>query len=418
MKRTYFYVLMALSIVPNLSLAQGANIDAEVDQELDQMYATKQAGANVAPTAPTAVTSTPVARTSSQPIYILNQATPTSNASAQNTSAQVQKQPVNVIESTPLVESKAELMRKSRQDAEIQTEQKIVEKLESSRLEDEKRRADALFGNKLNQVPAPQQNESAQVIVNTPAPQPTPAAPVTAVIVATPAPTPAPVPVEPKEDTRAIIREELTSAMKVEKEEEPAVNESRYFSGIVGIGDYPDVTNVRGNYSVGAAFGTKYDYLIVEGSFLLSNYTIEQRTSIYTPYNSTIDGNQYQAAVAAKYQLMSGLVRPVIGGLASYSYRKFNWSTPSYGGYYGGGYYTGPTTTDSDSHAIDLGVSAGVDLEFNKKFALGFEYRYMFNLGSRVSGNQSITTGPLYGTGTPIEKLSYYTLGLAAKVNF
>jgi hypothetical protein len=396
--KKYFYILAALSIVPNLSLAQAGNFDAEVDQELDQMYANKQAG-SVAGTA----------TQGSQPIYILNQATPSATAQTQTT--QVQKQPVALIESTPLVESKAEQMRKSRQDAEVQTEQKIVEKLEASRLDDEKRRADVLFGNKFEQLQGASTEikaENSNVSVTTQ--QQAVQAPV---LVQAPVVEQAPLvtPVEPKENLRDVIREELQNSMKVEVPVEVAPTEIKYFAATAGIGDYPDVRNVRGNYAFGAAFGTKYEQLLVEGSFLLSNYTVEKiDCNCPNPYYPTlVDTNQYQAAVAAKYQLMSGLVRPVVGGLVAYSYRKYDWTSAvnafPYNNY----------GTSSDSHAVDLGVTAGVDLELNKKFALGFEYRYMFNLSSRVD-NQSIVTGPQYGT--PIEKLSYYTMALSAKVNF
>jgi hypothetical protein len=402
MKNTYFSILAALMIVPQVSLAQGANIDAEVDQELDQMYANRQA--TVAP-APTRGAVSGVATNGSQPIYILNQATPTSTASAQAT--QVQKQPVAIIESTPLVESKAEMMRRSRQDAEIRTEQKIVEKLEQSRLEDEKRRADALFGNSMNQMQQQGNTtqikaENSNVSVNTAQQQQ--AAQVAAPVVA-------PVVVEskePKEDVRDIVREELR--LKQEEEAKKIPQTTRYFSGIAGISDYTDVSNVRGNYSLGAAFGTKFDYMVVEGSFLFSNYDIEQVDQTYNPYfPKMINGDQYQGAIAAKYQMMSGLVRPVLGGLASYSYRQYKWKDV----WYSGTLYRGGT---SDSHAIDLGVTAGVDLEFSKTFALGFEYRYLFNLSSRVN-NQAIYTG-LQTSGTPLEKLSYYTVAVEAKVAF
>lgn len=395
--KKYFYILAALSIVPNLSLAQAGNFDAEVDQELDQMYANKQAGAATVTPAPTSATVAGTATQGSQPIYILNQATPTSNANAQ--AAQVQKQPVTLIESTPLVESKAEQMRKSRQDAEVQTEQKIVEKLEASRLEDERRRGDVLFGNKFDQLAQQQQAQQAPAVIQTPV-----------VVQQAPVVTP----VEPKENVRDIVRDELANSKNSLKVEEvaPPPSEIRYFSGIVGIGDYPDVKNVRGNYAFGAAFGTKYDALILEGSFLYSNYTVEKIdcNCANTYYPTLVDANQYQAAIAAKYQLMSGLVRPVLGGLVSYSYRKYDWNNLA--SYYP---YSSNYGTSSDSHAIDLGVTAGVDLELSKKFAIGFEYRYMFNLSSRVD-NQSIVTGPQYGT--PIEKLSYYTMALSAKVNF
>jgi hypothetical protein len=403
--KKYFYILAALSVVPNLSLAQAGNFDAEVDQELDQMYSNKQVESAASPASARGGIAGTAAQ-GSQPIYILNQATPSAAASTlvQTQTAQVQKQPVTLIESTPLVESKAEQMRKSRQDAEVQTEQKIVEKLESSRLDDEKKRADVLFGNKFDQIQGNATQikaENSNVSVNTQQ-----QAVQTPVVVQAPVITP----VEPKENLRDVVREELKSAMKVETPIEVLPAEVKYFAAIAGIGDYPDVRNVRGNYALGAAFGTKYDQLIVEGSFLLSNYTVEKVDCCSNPYFPTlVDTNQYQAAVAAKYQLMSSMVRPVVGGLVAYSYRRYNWANVV------NSYPYSNYGTTSDSHAVDLGVTAGVDLELSKKFALGFEYRYMFNLSSRVN-NQSIVTGPQYGT--PIEKLSYYTMALAAKVNF
>ncbi|RYZ62590.1 MAG: hypothetical protein EOP09_18635 [Proteobacteria bacterium] len=297
------------------------------------------------------------------------------------------------------------MMRKSRQDAEISTEQKIVEKLEASRLEDERRRADALFGNKLGnstQINAENSNVSVQT-------QQQAAIVATPVVVAQPAQPIVVAPVEPKEDVRGIIRDELRAKADEDSLAKPA--NIKYFSGIAGISDYADVSNVRGNYTLGAAFGTKFDYMIIEGSFLVSSYDVEQVDYSYSPmYPKLIDMTQYQGSVSAKYQLMSGLVRPVLGGLGSYSYRQYKWKDVV-------GYPTSYRGNSSDSHAIDLGVTAGVDLEFSRDFSLGFEYRYMFNLSSRTN-NQGVYTTGLQSSGTPLEKLSYYTLGLAAKVNF
>src|SRR5438045_3203689 len=45
----------------------------------------------------------------------------------------VVSQPTTYVEATPLEESRADRLRKARQDTEVQTEQKIVEKLEQSR---------------------------------------------------------------------------------------------------------------------------------------------------------------------------------------------------------------------------------------------------------------------------------------------
>ncbi|RYZ83089.1 MAG: hypothetical protein EOP06_20560, partial [Proteobacteria bacterium] len=267
---------------------------------------------------------------------------------------------------------------------------------------DERRRAEALFGNKLEQQQAVIVNQPQ--VIQAPPPQP--------VVVATPAPVPVVIAPEPKEDVRGIIREELRA--KAEKDELQEPPQIRYFSGIAGVSDYSDASNVRGNYTIGAAFGTKYDMMILEGSFLMSSFDVEQRDYGYTSamFPKMIDTSQYQGAIAAKYQMMSGMVRPVLGGIAAYSYRQYKWKDVYQNGMIA---YRG---NSSDSHAIDLGVSAGVDLEFTKKFSLGFEYRYMFNLSSRTSDQSVYSTGLQSGYGTPIEKLSYYTLALAAKVNF
>src|SRR5690606_2509930 len=70
----------------------------------------------------------------------------------------VQTQPTTVIQANPLTESRADKLRRQRQNLELETELKIVEQLESSRMEDEKQRAGVLFGNKFNELenrPAP-----------------------------------------------------------------------------------------------------------------------------------------------------------------------------------------------------------------------------------------------------------------------
>lgn len=398
--KKYFYILAALSIAPAFALAQ--SIESDVDAELDQMYANQQAPA--APAAQAGIANT--APVSGQPIYILNQATPTSNAQLQQ--QQIQKQPTTVIEASPLTESRAEQIRRARQDAELQTEQRIVEKLEASRMEDEKKRASVLFGDKFNQMGNEQQVQQAVQ-------QPVYVQPVQVQQVE-----------EPKENTRDIIREELAAAMKVEEQVVDVPLETKYVAGVLGVGDYPDVRNVKGNYSLGVAFGTKYDNFVVEGSFLYSNYTVEGQ-GYYSgggygynygygyPYNNggnywipnNIDVNQYSGSLAAKVQLFSGIIKPVIGGLVSYSYRAFSWANDGYG------YYNDST---ANSHAIDIGTIVGADLEFSPKYSLGVDFRYMWNLSSRVNAENTWMSGPQYGT--PIEKLQYYVMSIVGRVNF
>jgi len=376
------YIFLAvLSLIPALGFSQTA-VDQDVDQELNQLYS-QQGGAQV----PTAEVR-PAANASAQPIYIVNQA-PVSGAQQQ-----VQKQPLTVVQDSPLTESRADQMRKMRQDTELATETKIVEKLEQSRMEDEKRRAEVLFGGKFNSL----QNGA-----------PAEAAP------AAPAPVPVQVITASQENTRDIVREEITAALKTEEEAVVTPVEQRYFSGLIGIAEVPDAVNVRGNYSLGATFGTKFDNTYaVEGSFIASNFTMNPVSAYSTGFMSPdMEVNAYSGVLALKYSFLSGIVKPVLGGLVQYTYRTYNWSNRNmYNSPYMGG---SGNDTATNSHAIDLGVIVGADIDFNQKFSLGLDYRYLFNLSSRRNNN-SMAYQPYYGT--PLESLNSYLISLSARVNF
>ncbi|MNL28869.1 hypothetical protein D3C87_1505330 [compost metagenome] len=139
---------------------------------------------------------------------------------------------------------------------------------------------------------------------------------------------------------------------------------------------------------------------------MYSNYTKED-AYYYSYWPNEIDVDQYSGSLAAKVQLFEGVVKPVFGALVQYSYRKYSWNDSSYN------YYNDET---ADSHAIDIGAIAGADLEFSPKYSIGFDFRYLWNLSSRVNdkGNQFLT--PQYGT--QLEKLSYWVSSIVARVNF
>ncbi|MBL7543590.1 MAG: hypothetical protein JNL11_07215 [Bdellovibrionaceae bacterium] len=387
-----FFVLAVLSLTPGVGFTQGAALESEVDSELEQIYSNSAPASRGAPKAAT------------QPIYILNQATPSANAVA-NTNTQVQtqqiqKQPVTYVEASPMVESRADVMKKSRLDQEAQTETKIVEKLEQSRLDDEKRRADVLFGNKFDQMNKGQ--VSSQVVEPVQPSQPA----MPPVIIQQVAPPPA----EQKDVlTREAIREEIQSALKVEDEVPSTAVETKYFSALVGFPDYPDSTNVRGNYSLGATFGTKYDdTYAVEGTFVFSNFSMNPmyHNGFLAP---DMDVNQYSGSIGMKYFMLSGMVKPFVGGLGQYTYRTFQWANANYGSYYSN------NETSTNSHAVDLGVNVGADVVFNSKFTVGIDYRYFFNLSSRR--NQSaFAYQPYYGTA--LEQLNSTLVSISAKVQF
>ena len=321
------------------------------------------------------------------------------------TPAPVQKQPEVIIEASPLSASKVTEIKKNRQDAELATEAKIAEKLEQSRLEDEKRRVEALFGDKLSTS-----KETSSTTVTAPAvTTATTAAPIVSQTIVAPQPIVVAVPVVEKTEQKALskedIREEVRAVLAAEETASPVV-EQRYFSANAGIGQYPDYQNITGNYSLGAAFGTRYDFFLVEGAFALSNFTIDDALYVTNSgilVRDSYEMNQYQGSLSTKYQLLGGLVRPVVGGMISYSYRKYSTATS---------FTTGQVGEDiANSHAIDLGLIAGVDFELNSKTSLGVDFKYQFNLANKLSGR------PAQGA-TPLEKLQYFTTGVFARVNF
>ncbi|WP_413578313.1 hypothetical protein ACLVWU_07205 [Bdellovibrio sp. HCB290] len=398
--KKYIYILAALSMAPVFALAQ--SLEGDVDAELDAMYS-KQTTPQVVSTQTVlpAAAQGEVQTVKPQPIYIIN--SPAQAAQATAATQQVQKQPTTVIEASPLAESRAEAIRKSRQDAEVQTEQKIVEKLEQSRMEDEKRRADVLFGDKFNNL-----NQAQQVPVQQPV------APVVVAPVAAPAPIIVEKQVSDDSATREIVRQEMAASLEKNKPEEPV--RSKYVSGLIGMGDYPDVSNVKGNYALGVAFGSKVDGFIIEGSFLYSNYSVNNNWygNVYNNQNG-VDVNQYTGALAAKIQFFDGIVKPVIGGIAAYSYRTYE-AKNSYGYMYS---YNNNSNSDVNSHAVDLGALVGADLEFSPKYAIGLDFRYMWNLSNRINYGSNYNSGwNEYMNSNPIEKLQYYVMTVSGRMNF
>ena len=382
--KNYSALLLSLLLCTHVhAQVQSQNIDGDVDSEIDQMYQAQQPKKAPAPRQQQSNNNSVVTQT-----FVVPQ---------QRQS--VQTQPTTLIEASPLSDSRADSIRKNRQDEEVKTESRIVEKLEQSRMEDEKKRAAVLFGDKFDSL----QNNQAQ------------AAPVAPVQIA-------PVPqaiqpvyvekeeVEPKETlSRDAVREEVRAALEDSASAVQAPVETKYFAGMAGIGYYPDVNNVKGNYSLGAAFGTRFDYFMVEGGFMMSNYAVDVNNYAVAPGSYRIDNydvTQYTGSIAAKYQLMSGFVRPVLGGVIAYSYRKYSLTNN----------YVNSSQDTGNSHAIDLGVNGGVDLEFSSKFSVGFDFKYMFNMSSRVNSNYPNSS---YGyVGTPLEKLQYSISSIVARVNF
>ena len=378
---------VAAAIFANLYFAEmaiaqtsGAELSAEVDSEIEQMYQKSASTQN----APKAETGAVVTQT-----VVVPQQYPTT------TTQSVQKQPETTVEGSPLSNSRADSIRRGRQEEELRTESRIVEKLEQSRLEDEKKRAAVLFGDKFDTL----QNQQAQPVQV----QPVQVAPVEAPSSQV---QPQPIIINQNESlTRDAVREEVRAALTEDEKAIVPSLEQKYFTANAGIGQYPDIESIKGNYALGAGFGTRFDYFLVEGAFMYSNYTLDAKyvDSFYQVRSANFDMNQYQGIISTKYQLIGGFVRPVVGGLISYSYRQYVANNNTSYGTAG--------TEFGTSHAIDLGLIAGVDLEFNDKMSAGFDMKYMFNMSNKISG--ATASGS-----TPVEQLQYFTTGLFARVNF
>lgn len=332
-----------------------------------------------------------------------------------NTNAQqASQQPTTVVEAAPIAESKAEGLRKARQDAEVGTEQKIVEKLEESRLQEEKARADRLFGNKLDSQPAAAPAPAPVVAAPPPAPAPEKPAQVTIekVEIVTPAP------VAPIAEKAEPVAE---SKVDVKEEKEEAKPAKYYVSGLAGNLSY-QASNVRSNYGLGVAVGTILDERVaIELSYFFSNHTINDIWSgaIYHKLD------QSDVTASGKYYILNGKLKPYVGGSVSYINRKYEERLyPGYGyGWGGWGYNSGYNTINSETtQSVNMGALAGVDFAFTEQFMIGLGVDYNFNVMTMNNlGNTQYYYG-YYGNSIPgtqqLEKINYYGIKANAKFTF
>jgi hypothetical protein len=270
------------------------------------------------------------------------------------------------------------------------TEMKIVEKLEQSRMEDEKRRAGVLFGDKFDNLnnPGATQAVAPQVV--------------------------APVQTQPALDIRGELRavlDEQNAAKAV-----VPVKRKSYFGLGLGMGEYPSAVNMRGNYALSASLGQYIsDKAVFEGTFNYSNFEVEKVIGAINPYTPEITNlDQYSASGLIKLSLLTGSFKPQIGALAAYTYR--NYTDTQY-------YFN---SNEATSHSIDVGLMTGADIEFSEEYSLGIDFRYLWNLTNRVnSGSNSTIQQSLFQSsasqtygGTPVEDLSYYMLSVVGKMTF
>ncbi len=336
-----------------------------------------------------------------------NTASQAQAASAQQQVQQPVQQPITVVEASPVSDSRAEALRKARLGAEVQTEQKIVEKLEDSRLQEERARADRLFGNKLDSQPQ---------VVLVPASVPQPPPPVQQ------APPPASIVqekntqvtiekveiIQPKEERRHEPEARITAAREHEDERGPST-QKYYVSGLLGNMNYA-AGNVKSNYAMGLAVGTIIDERIgIELSYLHSSHDVD--TYWDDPIYRTLEQNDLTAA--GKYYLLQGRLKPYVGASISYVMRKYQDRVYGYP-------YSNNSTNSVSTNSVDFGLLGGADFELTERFAVGLGADYNFNVmsTSQVRRSDYSYYGYKPDNTTPLEKLAYWTIKLNAKFMF
>ncbi|CAN5692059.1 hypothetical protein BH10BDE1_BH10BDE1_01340 [soil metagenome] len=341
-------------------------------------------------------------------IVILNNQKSTQTAAQASKQAQtaIQDQPTNVIEDSPLNMSAAERRRRDRQNLEMQTEQKIVEKLEDARIEDERARGERLFNKGF------QSRDERQEVAPAPAPQQVQVIQAPAVVV------------EKKEEPKVNVKEEIRAALDEMKPKHEEAMTGYYMQGLAGMGNYPDATNVRGDMALGFGFGiVTPERFVAEGTFQYSQYSVTDpsSSSYYQPnYGSSGQSipftkvTQYNFQAAVKYQLLGGRVRPVVGLIAGYTYRGYEGQNSLYTQYYGSG---SQLSNNASTNALDLGGLLGLDVQVTNTFSIGADFRYMKNVAYR--GNNDYSNA--YALPAPfkrLEEINYYLASLVGKFTF
>ena len=85
-----------------------------------------------------------------------------------------------------------------------------------------------------------------------------------------------------------------------------------------------------------------------------------------------------------------------------------------------GGFCNPTTSTEATSDAIDLGFILGFDMNVSKRFNIGVDLKYTFNLTNAVNDQYRsfYNNGRYFAGSTPIEELDGLILGFNAAFKF
>jgi len=307
--------------------------------------------------------------------------------------ATVYQFPASQVEATPLNPSRADQLRKTRQEIEIQTEQAIVEQLEAQRLDWERKRAEALLKTMQEQSTAQEPRAEAQPVIVAPARAEH-------------------IEEESTNHEASEIKQNL-AAMSTEIKDEKETPKSDYYMSVgAGMPDYVDnIVNLKTDGSFGVAMGFRSPTnMVFEASLYQSIYRFENIVGgggFGNSFASVGEVDQYNLAVAAKYAFFSGRIRPLVGVLASFTRRDYT-DLQCFGfGCQG----------DAQTNAFDVGTLLGGEVMMSDTFGIGIEYQYFRNISNRQDSN--FQNSFAYNSGTNyLEDKEYTIFSVRGRLSF
>ena len=387
--------------VAGVSYAQGARSQGlrnELSVEVEQLY--KDSGGQEEE-AQVSVAALPKKQITSPQVVVVSP----NNTNTVAPSSYVEQRPKAYVDSSPLDESNAAKLRRKRQSVEVETEMRIVEKLEQDRMESEKKRAARLFGDKWDQgyqAAAPVQQPvapqpQAQVYMVSPAEQEL-----------------------EKEDLKQDLRE-IVSELKSEEKEVVSDDDflgfgssSMYVGVGGGAGMYPDTKNIDGGYRLSLNLGWDYTSgMSVDLGLGFSEY------DLYDCFNSN-----YSCSVSPYGGNLKTIKQTDISLLINYKFNNRSRFTPTLGGVtsivlrdYSSNSYN--SSNELKSRALDLGISGGMLLELSPNMQLAADARYMFNVVKDVDANgYSPFTYYASSNATDVEELQYLLINVGVRLLF
>lgn len=283
--------------------------------------------------------------------------------------------------SSSATDAKLDAIKKVRQDVEQKNDSKIIEKLERTRLEDEKNLSEKIDATNLKDDKKPQVDAQ---------PVQQPAVKIEKVEVIQAAP------IQPLEE-------------KKEEKAEDKKEDRKWYAG-VGAGNVIYNGNVLTKSNFGVMIGTMIDeHIAVEGSLIYTSLSLNNYWNGGGAQNLLFGSmDQYDVGAALKYYVLENLrFRPYVGASADYIYRQYK---DAYYGTYNN-YASGQNT-----NSFNVGVLGGVDVRLTERLSIGGEFKYELPIYSQDNG--IVTESYWASWAKPLEQTSFTSWLINLKFNF